>query len=56
MEPANPVGEAVAVVDGRILGVGTVEELSRWGDHVVDTTFADAVIYPGFVEAHSHQL
>ncbi len=56
MEPANPVGEAVGVIDGRILGVGSVEELSRWGDHVVDTTFADSVIYPGFVEAHSHQL
>jgi len=54
MNPANPEGQAVAVRDGRVLGVGSVEELSHWGDNVVDDRFADKVIMPGFIEAHSH--
>ena len=56
LNPANPYGEAVAVRDGRILGVGTVEELAGWGPHAVDDTFANHVLTPGFVEAHSHVM
>ncbi len=56
VDPARPTGPAVAVRDGRILGVGTVEELSVWGPVVFDDTFADSVLVPGFVEAHSHVL
>jgi len=54
MNPANPYGTAVAVREGRVLGVGSIEELSGWGEHTVDDTFADLVLLPGFVEAHSH--
>ena len=39
---------AVAVEDGRIAAVGTAEELG-WGTH-----YEDAVLLPGFVNAHSH--
>ena len=56
MNPGNPEGPAIAVRDGRVLGVGTVEELAGWGDHVVDDRFADKVLIPGFVEAHSHVM
>ncbi len=56
MEPANPAAEAIAVRDGRILAVGSVDEMSIWGDFTFDDTFADHVLYPGFVEAHSHHL
>ena len=57
LDPALPVARAVAVRDGRILGVGTVAELTAaWGDLPVDDTFTDAVLLPGFVEAHSHAL
>lgn len=56
MNAANPFAEAVAVRDGRILGAGTVDELAGWGDHDLDTAFADHVILPGFIEAHSHVL
>ncbi len=56
MNPALPSAEAVAVRDGRILGVGTTEELAAWGEHTVDATFADKVLLPGFVEAHSHVM
>jgi len=39
---------AVAIEDGRIEAVGTVDELGE------GTFYADAVIVPGFVNAHSH--
>jgi cytosine/adenosine deaminase-related metal-dependent hydrolase len=39
---------AVAIEDGRIEAVGTVEELGE------GTRYPDAVIAPGFVNAHSH--
>jgi hypothetical protein len=57
LDPALPTAEAIAVRDGTILGVGTVDELtSAWGAMPVDDTYADAVLLPGFVEAHSHSL
>lgn len=56
MNPSNPFGEAVAVRDGRILGVGTLDELAGWGEHTVDDRFADQVLLPGFVEAHCHAM
>jgi len=56
MNPANPEGTAIAVRDGRVLGVGSLEELAGWGEHEVDDRFSDKVILPGFVEAHSHAM
>ena len=55
MNPSNPVGTHVAVREGRILGVGTYDEVAGWGDHTVDETFADLVLTPGMIEVHSHQ-
>lgn len=46
----------VAVRDGRILGVGSLEDLSFWGQHVLDESFADKVLMPGLVEGHSHLM
>ena len=56
LNPAVPSAEAVAVRGGRILGVGSIDELARWGDHRVDDTFRDHVLTPGFIEAHSHVM
>lgn len=59
MDPGWPVGEAVAVKDGRILSVGTLEDLKPWLDkfpYEIDRSFEDRVIYPGFVEAHGHPV
>ena len=56
MNPANPFDEAVAVRDGRVLAVGTIEELAGWGEHVIDDTFSDKVLTPGFIEAHTHVM
>ncbi len=56
MHPANPEATAVAVRDGRVLAVGTLEECASWGDHRVDRSFDDKVLIPGFVEAHGHAM
>ncbi len=56
MNPAVPFAEAVAVRDGRVLAVGTVDELAAWGEHAIDDRFADKVLMPGFIEAHSHVM
>ena len=54
MNPAQPLATHVAVRDGRILAVGTLDEVSVWGAHTLDTRFADQVLMPGFVEGHCH--
>lgn len=54
MSRNTPVATHVAVRDGRILGVGSLQELSGWGPFEVDDRFADKVLMPGFVEAHAH--
>lgn len=56
MNPSNPTGTHVAVRDGRILGVGTLDEVKGWGKHKIDKTFKDHVLVPGFVEAHAHVM
>ncbi|MEU2198786.1 amidohydrolase [Isoptericola sp. NPDC019482] len=54
MDPARPTADAVAVRGDRILAVGTLEELAAYRPDRVDDRYADAVLLPGFVEAHSH--
>ena len=59
MDPGWPRGEAVAVKDGRIVSVGTLDDLQPWLErypYKIDDTFKDKVIYPGFVEAHGHPV
>ena len=56
MNRSQPRARAVAVRDGRILGVGDFDSLKGWGDHVIDDRFANKVLMPGFVEGHSHLL
>ncbi|MFD1811957.1 amidohydrolase [Rhodococcus gannanensis] len=56
MDPARPTAEAVAVRGNRIRAVGTVEELQTYPNTVIDDRYADRVIVPGFVEAHSHNF
>lgn len=59
MDPGWPYATAVAVRDGRILSVGTLEDLKPWLDnnpYVINSTFADKVMYPGFIEAHGHPV
>ncbi|MGD9924503.1 MAG: amidohydrolase family protein, partial [Pseudorhodoplanes sp.] len=59
MDPGWPTATAVAVKDGRILSVGTLEDLQPWMKRFpydIDRRFAKQVIYPGFVEAHGHPV
>jgi len=56
MNAAAPLATAVAVRDARILGVGDTDVLSGWGAHRIDDRYADRVLMPGLVEAHSHLL
>ena len=56
MNPGFPEAEAVAIRDGRVLGVGMIDELAGWGEYGLDETFRDKVLIPGFVEAHCHAM
>ena len=56
MDRTLPFADAVAVLDGRILGVGDTATLAGWGSHRIDDRYADRVLMPGLIEAHSHLL
>lgn len=59
MDPGWPYATAVAVQDGRILSVGSFEDLKPWLDkhpYEINTSFKDKVMYPGFIEAHGHPV
>lgn len=57
LDPAKPTGTAIAVLDGKILSVGTLDEVRGWVTTQkveIDRRFEKAVIVPGFIEAHMH--
>jgi hypothetical protein len=57
LDPGTPTAKAVAVMDGKILGAGTLNEVRGWitnEEFEIDQRFKDAVIVPGFIEAHMH--
>lgn len=56
MDPDRPRAKAVAIERGRIVAVGTVDEVrSVVGDRLaIDETFADEVLLPGFIDPHVH--
>lgn len=59
MDPGWPIATAVAVKDGKILSVGSIEDLRPWLENshyeIVDT-FKEKIIMPGFIEPHSHPI
>jgi hypothetical protein len=56
MNPSRPSATHVAVREGRVLGVGSLDELAGWGPHQLDERFADLVLMPGLIEGHSHLM
>ncbi len=56
LDPGRPEATHVAVRDGRVLGVGSLDDLRGWGPHELDERFADQVLMPGLVEGHTHLL
>ena len=59
MDPGWPSATAVAVRGGKILSVGSIEELQPWlksAPYKIDRTFADKILLPGLIEAHGHPV
>lgn len=59
LDPARPAAKAVAIVNGRILWAGELDEVVRiLGEqqYTVDDRFADHVVVPGFVAQHDHPV
>jgi predicted amidohydrolase YtcJ len=59
LHAARPTAQAVAVVNDRILWVGSLDEVRQvLGDQpfTVDTSFADSVVVPGFIAQHDHPV
>lgn len=57
MDPSLPTANALAVRDGRIVEVGTIDTLQPWlrhHEHTIDDRFADKVLLPGFIDPHVH--
>lgn len=57
MEKDLPEATAVGVIDGRIAGVGSLDDLKPWMDqypHTVDRSLADKFLMPGFIDPHVH--
>lgn len=54
MNAARPEATHVAVRDGRVLSVGSLEQVSAWGNFTLDERFKDKVLMPGLVEGHCH--
>ena len=57
MEPSLPKASAVAVADGRIVAVGSLDSMAHWIEQkttTIDTRFDGRVILPGFIEPHVH--
>ncbi|WP_207386050.1 amidohydrolase [Legionella gresilensis] len=59
MDPAWPTATAVAVKDGKILSVGSLDDLKPWlttYPYKLDKTFEQKILLPGFIEPHGHPL
>lgn len=56
MNPAQPVATHVAVRDGRILAVGSLDDMRRWTNATPDESLRDKVLMPGLVEGHCHLM
>ncbi|MCP5368991.1 MAG: amidohydrolase [Hyphomicrobiales bacterium] len=57
MNPSQPDATAVAVADGLIVEVGTLDTMAPWLEahpHVIDDRFAGQVLMPGFIDPHLH--
>jgi predicted amidohydrolase YtcJ len=57
MDAGRPTADAVAFKDGRIVSVGTLASMRPWLDlqpHDIDDRFRDKVIFPGFIDPHTH--
>ena len=59
LDPARPSVQALAVVNGRILWTGSLDEVkAALGSqpYTIDRSFEDKVVVPGFVAQHDHPV
>jgi predicted amidohydrolase YtcJ len=59
MDPARSTAPAVAIAGGRIVAVGSLDEVKRalaGRAFTVDQTFADKIVMPGLIEQHLHPI
>ena len=57
MDPVQPQATAVALKDGKIYSVGSLDQMKSWmkpDTYTVNTNYANDTITPGMIEAHSH--
>ena len=57
MVPSQPEATAVAIQDGRIVEVGSLETMRPWLEarpYEIDNRFKDHVLMPGFIDPHLH--
>jgi len=57
LDPSNPSADCVAVNEGRILHVARRSDVRDWligREYLEDDRLADAILVPGFIEAHGH--
>lgn len=59
MDPTQPTATAIAVRDGMILGVGSLQDLAPWlkgSMYTINDQFKENVILPGFIDPHMHPM
>lgn len=54
LNPNQPTAQAIAVKDGKILAVGTTEELQKKYEAAQLIDAEGKVLFPGFIDAHAH--
>ncbi len=57
MDEGRPTADAVAVAEGKIVSVGSLESMQPWLrriPHEIDDSFGDRIILPGFIDPHTH--
>lgn len=55
MNPSQPRAEAVAIADGRLLAIGSNEEVRALATaRTVQVNLEGKCVVPGFIDAHSH--
>jgi predicted amidohydrolase YtcJ len=56
MDPSVEEATHVAVRDGFILEVGTLDDCAAWGSYTLDGRFAGDILVPGLIESHAHLM
>ena len=56
MDVNRPEATHVAVRDGEVLAVGDACCADQWGPVTHDDSLKDAILMPGFIEAHAHMM